>query len=106
MDQRTKIIWVLLLSGILAFPSAVELAHVFSGHEHNFCNHYSESHFHQDNIDCKLFSFNKTSYPSVELFSYSVFLPEIAVEKNSREYNFLSTPEPLPIGLRGPPAQI
>lgn len=106
MAQRTSIFWILFLSGILAFPSTVELAHIFSGHQHNFCNHYSDSHFHQDNLDCDLFSFHKTSYPSVDLFSYSLFLPDIVVQKNSRVYSFLSTHQHLSFALRGPPAQV
>lgn len=105
MKQRIRVFWILLLTGILSFPSVVEFAHVFTGHEHNYCNHYSESHFHQDNLDCELFSFHKTSYPTVELFSYSLLLPEIIVEKNSRNYHFLSTHKPLAFGQRGPPAQ-
>lgn len=106
MKQRIRIFWILLLTGILSFPSAVELAHVFTGHEHNYCNHYTESHFHQDNLDCELFSFHKTSYPAVELFSYSLLHPEIIVEKDSRNYHFLSTHKPLSFGQRGPPAQV
>lgn len=103
MGQRSNVLWVLLLSGILAFPTAVDIAHIFTGHQHNFCNQYSGSHFHQDNLDCELFSFHKTSYPSIELFNYSVFLPEIYKEKNNRDYSFLSTHQPLPFGQRGPP---
>lgn len=104
MAARTGIFWILLLTGLLAFPSVVEFVHVFTGHQHNYCNHYSDSHFHQDKLDCELFSFHKTSYPSVELFSYSLFLPEIVVQKSSRAYYFLSTHQPLPFALRGPPA--
>ena len=106
MAQRTNMFWILLLTGILTFPSAVEFAHIFSGHQHNYCNHYSESHFHQDNLDCELHSFHKTPYPSVDIFSYSFFLPAVVVQIPNREYHFLSTHQPLPYGQRGPPVHV
>ncbi|MEG9326738.1 hypothetical protein SAMN04488034_102435 [Salinimicrobium catena] len=104
MSQKTNFFWILLLTGILSFPSAVELAHVFTGHQHNFCNHYSESHIHQDNLDCELLTFQHSIYSSAEFVSFTHFLPGIHVEKTSREYCILSTHEPLPYGQRGPPA--
>jgi hypothetical protein len=104
MIQKMNIFWILVLTGLLTFPSAVELTHVFVGHQHSFCNHYSDSHFHQDNLDCELFSFQKSAYPSVELFSYTFIHPAIVVQKSSREYHFLSTHQPLPFGQRGPPS--
>lgn len=106
MDQKIRFFWILLLTGVLTFPSAVEFAHVFAGHQHNYCDHYSDSHFHQDNVECEIISYHKTYYPSVEFFSYSVFFPETVVEKSNRTYHFLSTYQPLTFSQRGPPVQV
>lgn len=103
MSQKFRIFWILCLTGIHSFPSAVELAHVFVGHQHNFCDHYAESHIHQDNFDCELLTFQHSLYSSADFFSYMHFLPEIRVEKNSRKQGLLSTHQPLPFGQRGPP---
>ncbi|MFD2518655.1 hypothetical protein [Salinimicrobium flavum] len=94
---------LILFIGLLMFPSALDLAHVFSGHKHTICNHYAESHFHQENVDCDLFHFQKTPLPYSELFTYSLLIPEVRAEKSEAIYVFPGSCKKLPYTLRGPP---
>lgn len=94
-----------ILVGLLLFPSSVELAHVFLGHQHNFCNHYADAHFHEKNQDCSLFHFQQTSFSTPELISFSVFNPLVEKEDKNNNYNFLGTVRDLAFSRRGPPAE-
>jgi hypothetical protein len=95
---------VILLIGLLSFPSVVELTHVFAGHEHNFCEHYSDSHFHQKNEVCSLFHFQKNTFSEVEFLSFTPFVTRLVKEKDTNNYRFLSTTREVDLLLRGPPA--
>lgn len=97
---------IIFLIGLLLFPSSVEFAHIFLGHQHKTCNNYSDSHFHGKNLDCKLFSFQKTSFSHPELITYNLVSPEIPVFKNTSTYLFLNTNEPSAFEQRGPPALV
>ena len=89
---------------LLLFPSAVKLAHFFSSHEHTYCNHYTESHFHEKNLDCDLFKFHQAPFSSLALPSYELYEPEAQNSKPVSAYHFLSDYQKLPFSLRGPPS--
>lgn len=96
-------IFLILCTGLIIFPSAVDLAHVFSGHKHDFCNHYAESHFHQKTIDCELFDFQKQIFSFSGLYSKGLVLSEVAILPPQKEYPYLSTYQKLHFSLRAPP---
>ena len=104
MKALQKYILVLFAS-LIVFPSAVELAHVFSEHQHNYCNHYADSHFHEKNIDCELFDFQKTPFDYPVLFSYSLINPEVSTLVETGNYHFLSSSRKLSFSLRAPPEE-
>ena len=88
---------------LLLFPSAVKLAHVFANHEHAYCNHYSESHFHEKILDCELFKFQQAPFSSGVIFTYEPYEPENQYTKPVSAYFFISDHQKLPFSLRGPP---
>lgn len=92
-----------LLVALLLFPASVEFAHIFSGHEHHYCNHYSDAHFHQKSQDCSLFQFHQNSFSSPDFISFVPFSDVLQQEKDESNYNFLSTQLQLPFRRRGPP---
>lgn len=91
------------MASLLLFPSAVKLAHVFANHQHTYCNHYSESHFHQKNLDCQLSSFHQAPFSFPGFINYKVYEPEIQNSGFDHIYFFLSEYQKLPFSLRGPP---
>ncbi|GHA31285.1 hypothetical protein GCM10007103_11060 [Salinimicrobium marinum] len=95
---------LIFLVSLLLFPSAVKLAHFFANHEHTYCNHYSEGHFHEKNLDCELFKFQQAPISSAALFSYEFHIPDIENSKPVSAYIFLSDHQKLPFSLRGPPS--
>lgn len=97
---------VILLIGLLIFPSIVEFTHVFAGHQHKACSNFSDSHFHGKNVECELFSFQKTSFSYPDLVIYELVSPEIQVFKDTIPYLFLNTTEASAFEQRGPPALI
>lgn len=92
-----------LLVSLLLFPASVEFAHVFLGHKHEVCNHYSDSHFHEKNQDCSLFHFQKTSFSTPQFLSFSPV--QLTVDKDIEVsfYNFLAEAEKPDFSRRGPP---
>lgn len=96
-------IFLVFCTGLIFFPSAVDLAHVFSGHKHDYCNHYAESHFHQDTIDCELCDFQKQAFSFPPLYSEGFVNVEITVHPPKKEYLYLSTFQKLHFSLRAPP---
>lgn len=103
MWQKTLFI---VFAGLIIFPSAIDLAHVFSGHKHEFCNHYAESHFHEKNIDCELFDFQKNSFSFPPLFTWTPQEPEVSLHPVKGAYLHISTFQKLHFSLRAPPALV
>lgn len=97
---------LIFLSALLIFPAIINLAHVFSGHDHHYCNHYSDSHFHKENIDCELFKFQQSPVAHFEIFSFTIFNPEIKTSGFTSLYWFLSEYQKLSFSLRGPPEMV
>lgn len=95
-----------LFAGLIIFPSAVDFAHVFTGHQHDFCNHYADSHFHEKNLDCELFDFQKTPLAYPGLYSYTLLNPEVNTEVKEKNYTLLSNNRKLSFSLRAPPAKV
>lgn len=97
---------LILFASLLLFPSAVKLAHFFANHQHIYCDHYTDSHFHQKALDCDLFQFQQTPLLSLDLFSFEPFREEITNTGFLPIYCFLSEYQKLPFALRGPPAAV
>lgn len=96
--------FLMLCAGLIFFPSAVDLAHIFSGHKHDYCNHYAESHFHQKTVDCNLFDFQKQTYSFPPLYTETFIDTEVTVLPPGKEYLYLSTYQKMHFSLRAPPA--
>lgn len=97
---------VILLALLLVFPSTVKLAHLFAEHEHVYCNHYADSHFHQEVVDCDLFKFQQTPLALFGINNCEAFSPERQNSKPVSFYQFLSDYQKLPFELRGPPSLV
>ena len=97
---------LVLFTGLILFPSAVDLAHVFAGHQHYTCNHYAESHFHQKTVDCDIFHFQQSSFSFPPEQAWSSIEPALQNLPVGREYDFLSTYQKLHFSLRAPPASV
>lgn len=97
---------LVLFTGLILFPSAVDLAHVFSGHQHYTCNHYAESHFHQKTVDCEILHLQQNPFSFPPLQSWSLFEPEVENLPAQKDYDFLSTFQKLHFSLRAPPASV
>lgn len=98
--------FLVLFTGLIIFPSAVDLAHVFSSHEHITCTHYAESHFHKKTDDCDICHFQQNTFsipPSQSWSAVELEAEGLAVEK---EYFFLSTFQKLHFSLRAPPVAV
>ena len=94
---------IILLIGLLSFPSTVEFAHILVGHQHEVCNNYADSHFHGKNVDCELFSFQKVSFSYPDFSSYTLFFPEEISSETETTYLFLNTITIHAFKQRGPP---
>lgn len=92
-----------IFSLALLFPTAVQFAHTFEGHEHKACTEIS-THLHEKQLDCSIcdfhfsiFNFTPTELPDFVVFhSFNIIetaylIPELSL--NSRHYF-----------LRGPPS--
>ena len=84
-------------------PTAVNFAHIFSGHGHEICDDYAEEHFHVKNLDCELHQFQKNSALSIIFFEFSPEVPIFEKQALPDYYQFLSDYIKLPFELRGPP---
>ena len=98
--------FLIVFAGLIIFPSAVDLAHVFSGHNHDFCNHYAESHIHENNVDCELVHFQKKSFSYTPLFTWTPQELEIFLPPIQRDYLHIITFQKLHFSLRAPPAVV
>lgn len=82
----------------------VSFAHIFSGHDHHLCEHYSKRHFHKKQVDCQFMKFHKN--PAVQLDKF--YVEQARTRENKTiyltHYCFLSEYQALPFALRGPPA--
>lgn len=96
-------IFLTLFTGLIFFPSAVDLAHVFSGHKHDICTHYAESHFHQKTVDCELFKFQQQVFSFPPLYSEAFVEAQILTLPPQDDYLYLSTYRKLHFSLRAPP---
>lgn len=101
--KKVGLIFLMLL---LLSPSAVQFAHVFSGHDHMGCNHYAERHFHQKNLDCDILQFHQFAFPTLELSEVVFLIPTSPIQKPLSSYSFISEFQALSYALRGPPQMI
>lgn len=99
-------LFLVLFTGLILFPSAVDLAHVFSGHQHYTCNHYAESHFHQKTVDCDILHLQQNAFSFPPSQAWSLFEPEVEVIPIHWEYDYLNTFQKLHFSLRAPPASV
>ncbi|NJW53322.1 hypothetical protein [Salinimicrobium oceani] len=101
--QLWQKIFLVCCTGLIIFPSALDLAHIFAGHKHDYCNHYAESHFHEKTVDCDLFDFQKQVFYFPPFPSGEIVNTELTVLPPKREYLYLSTFQKLHFSLRAPP---
>lgn len=94
---------LIFLAFLLIFPVTVKSAHVFLEHEHIYCEHYSDSHFHKKNLDCELFKFQQLPFPSFETSNFQINIPETGKLQPISSYAFLNEHQQLAFALRGPP---
>lgn len=98
-----KNIFLVFTAVIILIPTAVNFAHIFSGHGHEICEHYAEEHFHVKNLECELHQFQKNSALSIKFFEFTPEIPVPEKQKLPDYYQFLSDYIKLPFELRGPP---
>lgn len=84
-------------------PTAINLAHVFSGHSHEVCEHYAEEHFHTKNLECELDQFQKHSALTLNFIEFTPEIHTPVKQELPEYYQFLSDYTQLPFKLRGPP---
>ena len=103
---KIKNLGLVFLTFLLLFPGSLKLTHIFLGHNHVYCDHYSESHYHQENTDCELFSFQQLSFPYVEIMYFEG--ATVLVEKTLPHfhYDFLSIHQHSGLPLRAPPLSV
>lgn len=102
--KALKDVLLFFFAALLLFPSSVKLAHFFANHQHIYCDHYTDSHFHQKNADCDLFQFQQVPVVSLDFLSFEPYSEEIKSGKPVSPYNFLSDYQKLCFELRGPPS--
>lgn len=91
---------------LLLFPATIQTAHIFSGHEHTYCNHYSDSHFHSKTLDCDISHFNQHSFLEAEIANFEIYSPLEEASITNSFYCFLSDFRLDVRSLRGPPSQL
>lgn len=99
-------IFLIGFAGLIIFPSVIDLAHVFSGHKHDYCNHYAQSHFHEKTVECELFHFQQNPLVFSPFPFWTPAEQAVSVEDFKGEYLFLSTFQKLHFSLRAPPAGV
>ena len=96
-------IFTLILVASLLLPSAVKLNHAFEDHKHEVCKTNSIDHFHELDLDCEFYKFNKTNQYFIT-FNHDISeFVNIDIKQNFSYYNFLNSHQPLNFSLRGPP---
>lgn len=88
---------------ILLLPSAILLAHTFENHKHTVCSSTNEHHFHEQELDCSLLSFNFEVFS--QNFNSDYNLISITYFKNQINTKPLFTPVNYVVKFlpRGPP---
>ncbi|MCY2687093.1 hypothetical protein [Salinimicrobium sp. TH3] len=97
-------ITLVLFTGLILFPSAVDFAHVFAGHQHYYCNHYAEAHFHEKSVDCEIIHLQHNSFSIPAINLWVLHTPEVDKTSAGKDYIYLSTFQKLHFALRAPPA--
>ena len=92
-----------LYVALLLTPGALKSAHIFADHQHFFCDHSADSHFHQKNVECDLFSVHQHIFPGLDLFSYKLIVPEEFAFTPSYFNSIIYDRACTTISLRGPP---
>jgi len=95
---------VLLLGILLLLPTGVSFSHIFSGHGHEICVDYADKHFHENNLDCELHSFNHSPVLAADFINYEPLVEKQVKKQFFDFYQFLSDYQKLPFELRGPPS--
>jgi hypothetical protein len=98
-----KHIFAILLGALLLLPVVISFSHIFSGHGHELCINYADEHFHENNLDCDVYSYHQNPALTVAVPNFEP-LQEKQVKKHFFDfYQFLSDYQKLPFELRGPP---
>ena len=93
-----------LFVALLLLPGLLKTAHIFASHQHIFCDHYAENHIHQASVDCDIFHFQQSTFPSAELFALNLFVPEDCFSSPIAFYPERATRFSDKVSTRGPPS--
>lgn len=87
----------------LLTPSVVKLSHLFQGHKHEVCVETQASHYHEYEVDCDFYKFNKTTQFHLNDYKdFTFYTPLYKIVENSF-YNHLISHRQLSFSLRAPP---
>lgn len=99
-----KISLIVLIIALLV-PSFVKLAHAFENHKHEVCKTPQKSHYHELDLDCEFYKFNKSNITFITP-NYGLDI----IENSSLNgliyglYNFKYYHQHLSFSLRAPPS--
>lgn len=88
----------------MSTPSVVKLVHALENHQHEVCSNNSTEHFHEFEIDCEFYKFNKVNpYHFSDSQPILFYISEFK-DDTSGYYSYLNSHRQLYFSLRGPPA--
>jgi len=92
-----------ILIAALLTPSVVKLSHLFQDHKHEVCTEKQISHYHEYEIDCEFYKFNKTNQFHLNNFQDFTFYTTTYKYEIVSFYNHLISHRQLSFSLRAPP---
>jgi hypothetical protein len=82
----------------------IGITHVLTQHEHNYCDHYADAHYHEDNLNCDIFHYHQSVSDGPVFFSYQFLNSEIRSNDQINVFRLISIGKREIISLRAPPA--
>ena len=93
----------LLLVIAFLIPSLVKFNHIFEDHKHESCETPQTNHYHEVDLDCEFYKFNKTNqFHLSNLQDYELYVAEGKLATISF-YKHLISHRQLSFSLRAPP---
>ncbi|MEJ1222757.1 hypothetical protein [Sediminicola sp. 1XM1-17] len=74
--QFVRVFTALLLLTALMLPNAIQLSHVFQGHEHQVCKE-QVAHVHEQATDCQICHFHQSTYHYSVTNNTELLLPTV-----------------------------
>ncbi|MBZ9728966.1 hypothetical protein LB467_04645 [Salegentibacter sp. JZCK2] len=101
-----KYITSILMGALLLLPAIISFSHTFTGHGHELCPNYADKHFHENNLDCDLHSYNQSPVLAADFINFESVLEKEINKQFFKFYHFLNNYQKLPFELRGPPLAV